>query len=75
MRDGGGLSPDSVVDWGKINRIVYNVVRDNWAFDYAHQIRSRTSGKLPQPRSSRSRRHLCLISRNQSTRIASNTTR
>ena len=35
MRDGGGLSPDSVVDWGKINRIVYNVVRDNWAFDYA----------------------------------------
>lgn len=35
MRDGGGLSPDSVIDWGKINRIVYNVVRDNWAFDYA----------------------------------------
>lgn len=35
VRDGGGLQPDSTVDWGKVNRIVYNVVRDNWAFDYA----------------------------------------
>lgn len=40
MRDGGGLSPDSLIDWGKINRIVYNVVRDNWAFDYATKFAS-----------------------------------
>lgn len=35
IRDGGGLQPDSVIDWGKISRLVYNVVRDNWSFDYA----------------------------------------
>lgn len=35
VRDGGGLLPDSVIDWGKVNRLVYNVVRDNWSFDYA----------------------------------------
>lgn len=35
IRDGGGLVPDSTIDWGKINRLVYNVVRDNWNFDFA----------------------------------------
>lgn len=35
IRDGGGLAPDSVIDWGKVNRLVYNVVSDNWSFDYA----------------------------------------
>ena len=35
IRDGGGLVPDTVIDWGKVNRLVYNVVRDNWSFDYA----------------------------------------
>ncbi|MDE7180603.1 MAG: S41 family peptidase [Muribaculaceae bacterium] len=35
VRDGGGLLPDSVIDWGTPSRLVYNVVRDNWSFDYA----------------------------------------
>ncbi|MDE6296531.1 MAG: S41 family peptidase, partial [Muribaculaceae bacterium] len=35
VRDGGGLRPDSTVDWGTINRLVYNAVSDNWIFDYA----------------------------------------
>jgi len=35
IRDGGGLVPDSTIDWGKVSRLVYNVVRDNWSFDYA----------------------------------------
>ncbi len=35
VRDGGGLRPDTTVDWGKVNRLVYNIVADNWAFDYA----------------------------------------
>lgn len=35
VRDGGGLRPDTTVDWGTVNRLVYNVVSDNWAFDYA----------------------------------------
>lgn len=35
VRDGGGLQPDSVIDWGKVNRLVYNIVRDNWSYDFA----------------------------------------
>ncbi len=35
VRDGGGLRPDTTVDWGNVNRLVYNIVADNWAFDYA----------------------------------------
>lgn len=35
VRDGGGLIPDIVIDWGKVNRIVYNIVRDHWSFDFA----------------------------------------
>lgn len=35
VRDGGGLRPDSTVDWGTVNRLIYNLVADNWVFDYA----------------------------------------
>lgn len=35
VRDGGGLIPDEKIDWGSPSRIVYNIVRDNWSFDYA----------------------------------------
>lgn len=40
VRDGGGLQPDSVVEWDKVNRLVYNLVRDNWIFDYATKYAS-----------------------------------
>lgn len=35
MRDGGGITPDIEVKYPEISRVTYNVVRDNWAFDYA----------------------------------------
>ena len=35
VRDGGGLVPDITVDWGNFNRLVYNIVRDHWSFDFA----------------------------------------
>ena len=35
VRDGGGLRPDTTIEWGKINRLVYNAVSDNWVFDFA----------------------------------------
>lgn len=35
VRDGGGLTPDITIDWGKVNRLVYNIVRDHWSFDFA----------------------------------------
>lgn len=38
VRDGGGLRPDTTIDWGKVNRLVYNIVADNWAFDFANRF-------------------------------------
>ncbi len=35
VRDGGGITPDITIDYPDVNRLTYNVVRDNWAFDYA----------------------------------------
>lgn len=35
VRDGGGITPDIKVEYPEGNRLVYNIVRDNWAFDYA----------------------------------------
>ena len=35
VRDGGGITPDVKVDYPEVNRLVYNVVRDGWAFDFA----------------------------------------
>ncbi|MBO4870451.1 MAG: S41 family peptidase [Muribaculaceae bacterium] len=34
VREGGGITPDIKVDYPDINRLVYNIVRDNWAFDF-----------------------------------------
>lgn len=35
VRDGGGITPDIDIDYGEANRLTYNIVSDNWAFDYA----------------------------------------
>ena len=35
MSDGGGITPDIDIDYGEANRLTYNIVSDNWAFDYA----------------------------------------
>lgn len=35
VRDGGGITPDIKVELPEVNRLTYNVVRDNWAFDFA----------------------------------------
>ena len=40
VRDGGGITPDITVDWGKVNRLTYNIVRDNWAFNFATKFAS-----------------------------------
>lgn len=45
VRDGGGLRPDSTVNWGEVNRLVYNVVTDQWAFDFA----TKYVAEHPQP--------------------------
>ncbi len=35
VRDGGGLTPDSIVDWGKSTALIYGLVMGNHIFDYA----------------------------------------
>lgn len=40
VRDGGGITPDVAVSDTSINRLIYNVVADNWAFDFANRFRA-----------------------------------
>ncbi len=47
IRDGGGLRPDSTIEWQKINRLVYNVVRDNWAYDFANKFAAENPSIAP----------------------------
>lgn len=35
VRDGGGITPDVTVTYPDGNRLVYNIVRDGWNFDFA----------------------------------------
>lgn len=40
VRDGGGITPDSVVKARELNRLTYNILSDNWAYDFANKYRS-----------------------------------
>lgn len=40
VRDGGGITPDIKVELPNPNRLVYNIVTDNWNFDYATRFRA-----------------------------------
>ena len=40
VREGGGITPDIKVEYPDINRLVYNIVRDNWAFDFVTKYAS-----------------------------------
>ena len=35
VREGGGITPDIKIDYPDLTRLVFNIVRDNWAFDFA----------------------------------------
>lgn len=48
VRDGGGITPDIKVDYPEVNRLTYNVVRDNWAFDYATKFAAQHD-TIPSP--------------------------
>ena len=42
VRDGGGITPDVNVVDTTMNRLLYNVISDFWAFDYANRFASLT---------------------------------
>ncbi|MCM1522289.1 MAG: S41 family peptidase [Muribaculaceae bacterium] len=48
VRDGGGITPDIKVTLPEVNRLTYNVVRDNWAFDFATRYAA-THPTVPAP--------------------------
>lgn len=48
VRDGGGLTPDISVDWGKVSPLLYNLVGDNKIFDYATKY-ANTHDSIPAP--------------------------
>lgn len=37
VRDGGGITPDLKVELPDGNRLLYNIIRDNWSFDFANR--------------------------------------
>lgn len=41
VRDGGGITPDITVKPKEMNRLMYNVIADLWAYDYANRFRAR----------------------------------
>lgn len=41
VRDGGGITPDVAVSDTTMNRLLYNVLADQWAFDFANRFRAR----------------------------------
>lgn len=48
VRDGGGITPDVTVTFPESNRLVYNIVMNHWAFDYANRFAA-TTASIPSP--------------------------
>ena len=48
VRDGGGITPDIKSEYPEGNRLVYNIVRDNWSFDFANRYAARHES-IPSP--------------------------
>lgn len=38
VRDGGGITPDITVKGDTVNRLTYNIIRDNWSFNFANKF-------------------------------------
>jgi len=47
VRDGGGITPDIKVEYPEGNRLVYNIVRDGWSFDFANRYVARHPEGIP----------------------------
>ena len=48
VRDGGGITPDIKVEYPDLNRLTYNIIRDQWAFDFATKYASEHTS-IPAP--------------------------
>lgn len=47
VRDGGGITPDVKVTLPESNRLLYNIVADMWAFDFANRYYAEHPDSIP----------------------------
>ncbi len=47
VRDGGGITPDVKVQHPDMNRLIYNMIVDNWVYDYATRFAARQGESMP----------------------------
>ena len=49
VREGGGIMPDIKVEPRELKRIVYNIMRDHWDFDFATKYVAEHGQEIPEP--------------------------
>ena len=49
VREGGGIMPDIKVEPRELKRIVYNIMRDHWDFDFATKYVAEHGQEIPTP--------------------------
>ena len=49
VREGGGIEPDLKVEPRELKRIVYNIMRDHWDFDFATKYVAEHGQDIPDP--------------------------
>ena len=49
VREGGGIDPDLKVEPRELKRIVYNIMRDHWDFDFATKYVAQHGQEIPAP--------------------------
>ncbi len=49
VREGGGIMPDIKIEPRELKRIVYNIMRDHWDFDFATRYVAKHQGEIPGP--------------------------
>lgn len=47
VRDGGGITPDVKVTHPEMNRLIYNMLVDNWVYDYATRYAAQQGANVP----------------------------
>ena len=49
VRGGGGITPDVKIEPRELKRIVYNIMRDHWDFDFATKYVAEHGADIPNP--------------------------
>ncbi len=47
VRDGGGITPDVKIEYPDVSRITFNIVRDNWSYDFATKYAAEHTSVAP----------------------------